>query len=367
MMTLPIGMIDITAVDAGLFAIFLVVLILPFAVKRVEHNLELFLFIMGALATSIAGKWSLDLVRTAVEEPIIKGIVPAVLGAGLLFFYGRRRFEHFMGRFLRKVPLRVSVLLAIAVLGLISSVITAIIAAIFLVEIVNLMPLHRTEKVHLVIIACFAIGLGAVLTPIGEPLSTIAVVKLAGEPYHAGFWYLMKHLGVLIVAGVLAVALFGMIYIGHRAKRTHAVDVHLVEGGVGEVFTRAGKVYAFVAALFLLGAGMEVLIYKYFSHVPAAVLFWVNMLSAILDNATLTAAEIAPTLSQEQINAALYGLLISGGMLIPGNIPNIISAGKLKITSTEWAKLGVVMGLVLNVVYFVIVFGLRFHPVLPIR
>ncbi len=28
-------------------------------------------------------------------------------------------------------------------------------------------------------------------------------------------------------------------------------------------------------------------------------------------------------------------------MLIPGNIPNIISAGKLGITSKEWARLGV--------------------------
>jgi len=359
-------MTNISGVDVGLVAIFLVVLILPFRMKRVEHNLEIFLFIMGAAAATIASKWDLKLVLTAVEEPIVKGIVPAVLIAGLAFYYGRRPFERLMGAFLKAVPLKLAVLIIIAVLGLVSSVITAIIAAIFLVEIVNLMPLGRKEKIHLVIITCFAIGLGAVLTPIGEPLSTIAVVKLAGAPYHAGFWYLMKHLGVLSVAGVLGVAIFGMFYIGKRASGAHAADVHLVEGGVTEVFVRAGKVYAFVAALFLLGAGMEVIIYKYFSHVPAAVLFWVNMISAILDNATLTAAEIAPALSQAQINAALYGLLISGGMLIPGNIPNIISAGKLRITSSEWAKLGLVMGLVLNVIYFIIIFVLKFHPVLPI-
>jgi len=365
-MTFPIGIVDIAPVDIGLFAIFLLVLILPFRVKRVEHNLELFLFVMGAAAATIASKWDLELVLTAVEEPIVKGIVPAVLIAGLVFFYGRRPFERLMRRFLRAVPLKLAVFLIVAILGLVSSIITAIIAAIFLVEVVNLMPLHRREKVHLVIIACFGIGLGAALTPIGEPLSTIAVVKLAGAPHHAGFWYLMKHLGVLIIAGVLGVAIFGMFYIGKRTAGVHAADVHLVEGGVTEVFVRAGKVYAFVAALFLLGAGMEVLISKYFSHVPAAALFWVNMISAILDNATLTAAEIAPALTQAQINAALYGLLISGGMLIPGNIPNIISAGKLRITSSEWARLGVVMGLVLNVIYFIIIFVLRFHPVLPI-
>jgi predicted cation transporter len=57
-----------------------------------------------------------------------------------------------------------------------------------------------------------------------------------------------------------------------------------------------------------------------------------------------------------QIEAALMGFLIAGGMLIPGNIPNIISAGKLGITNKEWARLGVPLGLVTMAVYFVIIF-----------
>jgi len=36
-------------------------------------------------------------------------------------------------------------------------------------------------------------------------------------------------------------------------------------------------------------------------------------------------------------------------MLIPGNIPNIIAAHALHITSTEWARLGVPLGLILMV------------------
>jgi predicted cation transporter len=43
----------------------------------------------------------------------------------------------------------------------------------------------------------------------------------------------------------------------------------------------------------------------------------------------------------------VLGLLISGGILIPGNIPNIIAAYALHIKSTEWAKLGVPLGLVI--------------------
>ena len=129
-----------------------------------------------------------------------------------------------------------------------------------------------------------------------------------------------------------------------------------------DVVMRAAKVYIFVMALLLLGAGMKIIIDKYFIAIPSEVLYWVNMLSAILDNATLTAAEIAPSLTIGQITAALMGLLIAGGMLVPGNIPNIISANKLGITSKEWARLGVPLGLVLMLVYFAWIFYIPFGP-----
>ena len=80
------------------------------------------------------------------------------------------------------------------------------------------------------------------------------------------------------------------------------------------------------------------------------------MISAVLDNATLAAAEISPQMDVLQIEAILMGLLVSGGMLIPGNIPNIIAASKLRISSTEWAKVGVPFGLVVMVIFYVILF-----------
>jgi predicted cation transporter len=360
----------VTPVDMGLFVIIMIVLIAPFKVKAVEKNLEAFLFIMGAAAVTIASKWFVDgalnmaLIEEAATEPIKKYIVPAVLIAGLLFFYGKAPFQAFMNSLIKKVPLPMLLFIATFVLGLICSVITAIISSLFLCEVANLMPLERKDKINFVIIACFAIGLGAVLTPIGEPLSTIAITKLQGEPYHAGFFYLMDQLGILIILGVLGCSIFSMFYVGKKAGKAEVTQMGEEEGGLREVFVRTGKVWLFVSALFLLGAGMEILIFKYLTKVPDYILFWVNMISAILDNATLTAAEISPAMSSRQINAALYGLLISGGMLIPGNIPNIISAGKLGITSGEWAKLGVPFGLVLNAIYFVVVFVLGINPTL---
>jgi predicted cation transporter len=291
---------EVTLVDVALFVIFLIVLAAPFRIRIVEHNLELFLFVMGALAVTVTGKWGMELVLEAVEEPVLKGIVPAVLIAGLLFYYGRSIFQNGINTILRKIPTSVFIFLVVTILGLISSVITAIIAALLLVEIVNLMPLARKDKINLVIIACFSIGLGAVLTPLGEPLSTIAISKLSGAPYHATFLYLFDQLGILVIIGVLASAAFGVFWVRRSSATGSAtaavanygggVSTDTVVAGIGieiesedehsdeeegslrEVIMRTVKVYAFVAALFLLGAGMGVIIDKYVIQLPAALL-----------------------------------------------------------------------------------------------
>jgi predicted cation transporter len=369
-----------TSVDIGLFGIVLMVLVGPFLVKKIEHNLEAFLFVMGVLAVTLAGfeskavlagigyapeqisevGWNMRLVTEAVMEPIVKGIVPAVLIAGLIFHYGRNKAQSGMAAILDNVSVKIIVFLMVIFLGLASSVITAIIASLLLVELLNCMPLDRKTKINVVIIACFSIGLGAVLTPIGEPLSTIAITKLQGPPFNAGFFFLFNRLAIYIIPGILAMGLLSIFFTGKETKET-CKKFEEVSEGLRDVVVRAVKVYIFVMALLLLGGGMKIVIDKYLLSVPSFILYWVNMISAILDNATLTAAELSPAMELTQIQAVLMGLLISGGMLIPGNIPNIISAGKLGITSKEWAHLGVPLGLILMGLYFVWIFYIPFH------
>ena len=367
--------------DLGLFAIVLIVLVGPFMVKKIEHNLEVFLFVMGILAVTISSfynkealvaslgytehqveliGWNMEVVMEAIEEPIIKGIVPAVLVAGLLFHYGKSSVQRAMNSITKVVPIKIIVFLIVAILGLSSSVITAIIAALLLVELMNCMPFDRQTKINVIIIACFSIGLGAVLTPVGEPLSTIAITKLQGDPYNAGFFFLFNQLAVYIIPGCLAMGLLAMFFTG-KAKTMECKVTEEEDGGLRDVVVRALKVYVFVMALLLLGGGMKVIIDKYILGISPEIIYWVNMISAILDNATLTAAEISPRMDIVQIQAVLMGLLIAGGMLIPGNIPNIICAGKMGISSKEWAKLGVPLGLVLMAIYFVWVFYIPFH------
>lgn len=341
-------------VITGLLVVLVLVLVLPFSIHKVEENLEPFLFVMGICAALISGLLNKELIFKALEEPIM--ITSAVLIAGFLFHCFNAQIRKGINQILKILPLRVFVFLVTVILGLLSSVITAIIASLVLVEIVNAMDIERKVKIKVDIVACFAIGLGAALTPIGEPLSTIAISKMNQD-----FWYLVRLLGIYIIPGIVALGIVSSFLVKVKptkksttAENKHTASVEEIPETYRDVIIRAAKVYLFVMALVFLGEGFKPLIDRYVLGLSNELLYWINMISAVLDNATLTAAELSPQMSTPQVQAILMGLLISGGMLIPGNIPNIISAGKLKIGSREWAKLGVPLGLVFLAIYFVI-------------
>ena len=349
----------------GLTVILLLVLILPFRVRVVEENLEPFFLVMGILAVTISGLWSYELVIEALREPVWLpntpipiGIFQVVLLAGLAIHKFNRQIYSAILNLLRKIGVRAFTFIMVVLLGLMSSIISVIVTAVILSEIALTLPLDRNRKIEFVIIACFAVGLGAALTPVGEPLSTIAVSKLKGEPYHADFFFLLNLLGIYVISGVIALAIYGAYRIG--SVSAESVEIPRYEESLRSVVVRAIRVYIFVSALILLGKGLSPLAIWYFSKVPPEGLYWLNTISAILDNATLVAVEIEPEMSLMQIKSALISLLISGGMLIPGNIPNIVSAGRLKIRMNEWAKKGVPIGVVLLAIYFAILTAEQF-------
>ena len=331
----------------GLTLIVLLVLVLPFCVKKIEHNLEVFLFVMGVAAALVSRQMNWHLVGEAFREPIL--ISAAVMVFGLLFKCLRQYLDRGVQWILTKISVPIFVFLLVILLGLASSVITAIIAALVLVEIVAMLPLDKKFETQLVIIACFSIGLGAALTPIGEPLATIAIAKLKSWP-EVDFWFLARLLGWEVLGGVVVLALFSLFLHGH--KESHGLSTTHREESYGEIAWRAGKVYLFVMALIFLGQGFKPVIDLYVAPLSGDVLYWINTISAVLDNATLTAAEVTPAMNPMQVKKLLMGLLLAGGMLIPGNIPNIIAASKLQIKSKEWARLGLPLGLVLMLVFF---------------
>ncbi|WP_462408856.1 DUF1646 family protein [Neobacillus sp. Marseille-QA0830] len=330
----------------GLVIILILVLFLPFSVKKVEHNLEVFLFIMGIAAASISGMMDGHLIKKALVDPI--NITLAVLIAGLICKWLQGPLEKGVLSLNKLLSPRIFFALTVIILGLASSIITAIIAAIVLVIIVNILPLDRKSEIRLTVLACFSIGLGAVLTPIGEPLSTITISKLNED-----FFYLLKLIGPEVIPAVLVLGVLTMFLVKPH-ESTKGLESEQKAESYKEILIRSLKIYLFVMGLTFLGHGFEPLINEYIIGLHPNILYWINMISAILDNATLAAAEVSPAMNAQTIQAVLLGLMISGGMLIPGNIPNIISAGKLNITSKEWARFGVPVGLVIMLVYFVV-------------
>ncbi len=336
----------------GLLIILFFVFVLPFVFKKVEEELEIFLFIMGVISVTITKQWNLHLIEESFKEPI--KITLAVFIAGLLFNTLQNFLAHNVNKIANKIGTKWFIFLLAVLLGLTSSIITAIVASLFLVEIVSHLKLNRKNEIKFVILACFSIGFGAALTPIGEPLATIAISKLKGEPYHADFYFLLKRLWFYIVPAIFIFGILSTFLIKNEKTDTGLKEKE--KENIKSIIIRAIKVYFFIMALVFLGQGFKPMIDKYVSKIPFYALYFINIISAVLDNATLVAAEIGPSMDIHQIDATLLGLIISGGMLIPGNIPNIIAASKLKIKSKEWARYGVPIGFTFLFIFFILLF-----------
>ena len=326
----------------GLVCVLIAVLLGPVLIEPIGQNIEVFFLAAGAFASAITRQWNLELLSTTLTQPIALTI--AVLVFGVVARIMRPSLDAWFKRLATSIAPQWIYFSLIVVLGLLSSVITAVIAALILVEAIALLKLDRASETGAVVLACFAIGLGAALTPIGEPLGTIAIAALGTD-----FWYLVRLLGPLIFAGIIIV---GVVSLFLPAKYGHSLKADAHSDSWPEILIRAGKVYLFVAGLVGLSWGLRPLVDEYISNMPQAALFWINSISAIVDNATLTAAEIGPKLAPTQQRAVLMGLLISGGILIPGNIPNIVAANRLGISSREWAKVGIIAGLPLMLAGF---------------
>ncbi|AFK85485.1 MULTISPECIES: DUF1646 family protein [Thermoanaerobacterium] len=348
-------------INVILFAILLVILTVPFFIKAIEDNIEYFLFIMGIIAVTVTGAMSLDLLSHILKNHLLYIITAAVFISGLLFETFKNKIKELIKTILNHISLKIFVFMLIVVLGLTSSIITAIVASLVLVEIVHILPIHHKDKVVITVIACLSIGLGAALTPVGEPLSTLVISALKKD-----FFYLLRTIGIYIVPTIFVLGILGAFYVNRFAEnakpkqeeeyfKEEEMEIRKIEN-IKFIVIRSIKIFIFLLALELLSAGFKPLVDNYVIHMNVRLLYWVNMISAVLDNATLAAAEISPAMDPEHIRAILMGLLISGGMLIPGNIPNIISAGKLEIKSKEWAKIGIPISMAVLIVCYIFVF-----------
>jgi predicted cation transporter len=335
----------------GLGLIMGLVLLLPFFSKKAEEELELFLFVMGLLAVTISGLWSRSFVWATLQEPL--PITFIVLSAGYAFYYFQNPFKTWVGLIADKIGTRAALFVLVAGLGLLSAVITSIITPLILAEVLMVLRLPREIKIKIAVIASLAIGLGSALTPWGGPLTAIAINKLKGEPYHADFFFLARLLGPWIITAILGLSTSAAFFGVPQGEVTVKPERYTPES-IWVVLGRSIKIYFFIIGLVLLGTGFTPMVDRFFTGLSPSFLYWVNMVSAVLDNASMAAAEISPLMPVKTLEYILMGLLISGIMLIPGNLPNIIVANKLGIKSGEWAKQGIPLGLYFLVIFFLV-------------
>lgn len=325
-------------------AILLALLIGPLVLAPLEHNFEAYCFVIGLSAVTISKGWSGRLLVHAGTEPLM--IAGAVVVAGLIFGRIRAPLDRAFTGLRDRLPRAPLTAVVIAAIALLSSIITAIVAALLLVEAVRLLRLIPAKRTTVTVIGCLAIGMGAALTPIGEPLATLVVNGL-----HLGFGALFRLLMPFVLPGVAALGLLA----GWIARGAYEESASVAVGQVNETplaaLVQGVKVYVFVAGLVLVSHAFEPLADVYVPALRTDALYWINIVSAALDNATLVAVEMHH-MPVERAREILLSLLIAGGMLIPGNIPNIVSAGALHIGSLEWARRGVPLGLVMLGIYF---------------
>lgn len=335
----------------ALILILAAIAVLPLVVRKVEENIEVFILAMGIAAAAVAGELNLQQLSTIFSDVYLYATTLAVLLFSLAFMLLDERIAKAAERIFCKVRVRTAVFVLITGIGLISCVITSVIAGLLAAELVALLPLERRRVIRINILTCFSIGIGSILTPLGGPLSVIVASGLK-----VGFGYLFIHLWPFVLTALLLFGALGAL-IAHKGGDVCAEHARLVleKHSLKTVGARAMRIFLFIIGLEMLGMAVRPAVEQYVLRSGAGPLYALNMLSAVLDNATMAAAEINPMLHMGQLLAILLSLTISGGMMITGNIPNIITAGRLKIGMKEWLKVGLPVGAAVLALYYAII------------
>ena len=325
-------------------------LVWPLKSKWVENHLEIFLLMVGAAAVTISGMWSKEFIYDALNSPVNVAFI--VLVVSIIFNYYSRYIFRVLFVLFRFFEPKYSFAILVFLLGITSSVFSVTVAALVLAEVLQVVNLEREQTVKVTVYACYAIGLGAVLLPLAEPLGLVIYKELAAGPHQADFFFVLKHFFWLTMPAISLMALAA----GYTVRNANAqVELHIREDkeDTRSMLRRTWHIYLFVAALTLISTGLRPFADATIARLSGKILFWANSVSVIIDNATLAAIEITPDVTIPNLMYMVIGLAAFGSMLIQGNLPNIVAAEKLGIKSREWARVAVPTGLVLMSGYFV--------------
>ena len=333
-----------------LAVIVLNLLVWPLVSKWVENHLELFLLFIGLAAVTVAGGWNKDFIYQTVNAPVNVAFI--VLVVSVIFNYYSRYIFRILFILLRSFEPCYSFAILVFLLGLTSSVFSVTVAALVLAEVLQVVNLEREQTVKVTVYACYAIGLGALLFPLAEPLGLIIYNELAAGVHKADFFFMLRHFFGWIVPGIALMA-FAAGYTVRNANTQLELHIREDKEDYKSILRRTWHIYMFVAALHLISTGLRPFAQSTVAHLSGKILFWANAASVVIDNATLAAIEVTPNVSLPNLMYMVVGLAAFGSMLVQGNLPNIVAAEKLGIKSREWARVAVPAGLVLMSGYFI--------------
>ena len=248
---------ELIPVEIGLIPIFVAVLLGPLLIKKIEHNLEAFLFLMGVCAVAVSRSWHIGIVEEAVQEPAVIGIVLSVLVAGLIAHYIKPDFLRSINDILLdRITMKVIFLEIVVVLGLLTAIVTPILSFFVLVEAVNHLPLTRKTRAKMTIFGCLSIFLGATLALADGPSSSIAITKMQGALPSQGFLPLELQ-SLYIILSILALGLIGMFFAG---EKVNAIEKRTCEKASAHkcIAIWSARVCMFTGALLLIGVAFGV-------------------------------------------------------------------------------------------------------------
>jgi predicted cation transporter len=235
--------------------------------------------LVGLVTACVMSQLNTSLVWAALSEPL--SFTLSVLVFGPTFRLLRDYLDQLFSRLIQTLDPRIVCFCLLIVLGFLAAFITPVASALVFVEAISLLRCDRRVGIAATVFACLAIGFGAGLTPLGMP--GIAVVL---RSLHAGFWYLALLLGPVIVAGVILAALPTLFLPFASSRRVDAAEEKDSWNLV--LLIRPGKVYIFIAGLVALSDGLRPLVDAYIHRLRIGLLFWMNTISAVVNNSTRT-------------------------------------------------------------------------------
>ncbi|MBI1813042.1 DUF1646 family protein [Candidatus Peregrinibacteria bacterium] len=394
----PFWTVPVRLLSLAMLGSLVALIVLPMCIRWIDDQLGYFMLFLGAgllwLSLSLGvvqfdtGAFVQTLLLSQRSGLHLLLLEPWVLilcyfSLSLLLLFLRRPLHRGLRRWSRTIHPPVLVFLWTLIagsLGSLSVVVMAVIGALFFAILRDVT--HR-DYTPCVILYAAAIGLSALLTTVGEPLS-LFIAQTLGE----GSGYLLRTFGGIYIVNILALAFASgflasrsriipetleerMLKDVHRAERVvaqkkdvmevkealHAVEefeehAHDFSHEFDRILHSTTKLYFFVLGLLLFGEAAKPVAARVFADLPPLAAFFGNAVSSVADNALLGLLEIHKGMPQSLVLVLGISLALWGVGLVPGNVCNIVLKERHGISFRRWASIGLpcAMGLaVLNV------------------